>query len=377
MQVSGTGIDSGKTKAITVSIVDYAITTSFDSIPTTIGWNQTSAIPFRFWINPDDFGKIWMSTQSLATISKIHVSVSARWLNGTHPAVPAGDITMLIATNGTLQTLGYYRIVLQAPPAFNANATADYSLEFNITAWYDRSGTVIPLYRNITVIRSVEITKVPSASLLGATDEGGSPASSVLQQVAVGANVTFYVQYIAGSNVTFSVQGATGSLLPSWKDISMIEVSPGLYKGTITGLAEGTYKVLVHADPGSSSNYNAADLDLSLSVAPSIPWLFMIILAGLAVAVALAMSKVVSHFKVPRLVRVIDSTIEQLGKTKSIQNVAVVRSLEDILDDETKDAWAAIGLESPYRSKANKAAPATSAPKKATGEKNADYKEVK
>jgi hypothetical protein len=297
-------------------------------------------------------------------------------LNGTNPALPSGDITVLVSINGSLQTLGYFRVMLQAPAAFNANTTANYALEFNITAWYDRSGTPIPLYRDITIVREIKITKVTSDNILGAADSIGNPASPVLPQFASGANITFYVRYIPGSNVTFSVQDASGTLLSSWLNTPMTEVEPGLYKGTISNLVDGTYKVIVHADPGAASNYEAADLDLTISIALSFPWLFIIIMAGLAVAVALVMSKVRGHFKVPRLVRVIDVTIGQLGKEKPIPNIAVVRSLEEQLDDETKDVWVALGIESPYHSKTKKTTDAASLPKKGAGNKNADYKEV-
>jgi hypothetical protein len=174
MQVSGTGIDSGKTKDITLNIVDYNILASFDSIPVEVGWNQTAGIPFLFSITPDDFGKIWMGNQDAATMSNIHVNITVKWLNGTRQPV---DIIMQRPVNGTLLELGYYKVVLRALEEFNANETASYALEFNVTAWYNRAGTFIPLYNSISIVKEVNITKIDTDSLLGAANEDGTKKS--------------------------------------------------------------------------------------------------------------------------------------------------------------------------------------------------------
>ncbi|MBN2153171.1 MAG: hypothetical protein JW839_17085, partial [Candidatus Lokiarchaeota archaeon] len=371
---SGPGIDSSKTKNITVSIVDYALQTSFTSIPQSVGWNQTATQTYGFWVNPDDFGKIWLGSQDVPTVSNIHINVTARWLNGTQPIVPAGDITGVIGVDASLQTLGYFTVVLKAPAELNANEAMLYSLRFNVTAWYNRSGTVIPLFRSVAVDQAVNITRIDSTLL--PADESGNVVSKALPQVETGASITFHVTYLAGATVTFSVVDASGATVSGLVDVPMDEVSTGLYRGTISGLADGTYTVVVHADPGASSNYRDAYLDLSVSVAQSFPWMFIIVVAAVAVALALVLSKAVRYYKVPRLVRIMDATIGQLGKEKSIQNVAIVRSLDDQLNDETKDAWAALGIESPYRPKAKKATEGAPAPKKGAAEGSTGYKEV-
>jgi hypothetical protein len=375
LQASGMGIDSSKTKNISISIVDYDLETSFTSIPLSVGWNQTSLQSYGFWVNPDDFGKIWLGNQNASTASNIQLVVTARWLNGSQPVVSSGDITEVIGVDAALQTLGYFTVALKAPAELNANEATLYSLRFNVTAWYNRSGTIIPLFTSAAVVQGVNITRI--GSNVQPADASGNVISDVLPQFETGANITFYVKYLPGATVSYSVKDASGAFVAGHIDVPMVEISTGLYLGTIAGLADGSFKIVVHADPGASSNYRDAYLDISISIAPSFPWLFIIIVAGLAVALALVMSKLVGYYKVPRLVRVIDATIGQLGKEKNIQNVVIVRSLEDQLNDETKDAWTALGIESPYRPKAKKTTEAAPALKKGASEKNAEYKEVK
>ncbi|MHA1699189.1 MAG: hypothetical protein ACTSWN_10155, partial [Promethearchaeota archaeon] len=354
LQVNGSGIDISKTENISINIVQYGITASFDSIPTEVGWNESAEINYMFWINPDDFGKIWLSSQSDAVISNIHVNVSVTWLNGSIP-IPQENIINNISVSGSLQTLGFYVVEVNAPASLHANLTDDYQIEFNITAWYDRNGTILPIFDQLHVVKNITITKVSSSGFIGITDEEGNPASTALEQVTVGESITFYIDYLPGSNVTFSIKNESGDYLSEYTNISMTEITPGRYMAVVEGLSSGTYQIEVYADPGEDSDYMSATLSLSVSVAQPFPWMALLFVAGAAVALSISGYKIISYYRIPRMVRIIDLTISDLRRKKTIKTTKVVRSLNEILRDEVKDAFGVLGIKSPnYRLEGSK-----------------------
>ncbi|MHA1889742.1 MAG: hypothetical protein ACTSYS_02030, partial [Promethearchaeota archaeon] len=345
LQVFGTGIDTSKTKNITINIVQYNIVTRFESIPTKVGYNQTSETPFSFWIDPDDFGKIWMAEQDAATIGNIHIEVSAGWINDSI-SIPSSLINNTISINATLQTLGFYIIQLVAPPQLDANETFDYQIEFTINASYNRSGTFLPIFKNVTIVKNMTITKVSSSNMLGRVDESGNELGNVLPVINPSSNLTFYVDYLPGSNVTFSVKGESG-YIEGYINVSMVEVSSGKYQGIISKIPAGAYDIEIVADPGADSNYEPARMTLILSVQTPTPWMMITMIAAIAAVAAIAGYRAVSYLKTPKLVRIIDATINTIERNRKIKNAKIVRSLNDILSEEIGKEWDILGLQPP------------------------------
>ena len=370
LQVNGTGIDSSKTKNVSINIVSYDITADFKQIPSSVGWNQTSPTGYVFALSPDDFGKIWLSDQDSSVESNININITATWINGTGILIPASDISSTTGVSVSTASLGNYAIEVTAPELFNANGSADYIIQFNITAWYDRSGTNLPIFNNLVVNQSIEITKISSSTLLNpSNEEGGSGSQTIVNPP--GENVTLYISYISGANVTLTIKDANDQEVTGYVDLSMNEVSSGLYTASLSGLPAGGYTVVITADPGANSNYEQATIDLSLTIETPFPWLFVIMAAAAAVVVALVAYKAISYYRIPKLVRVIDATISALRKEKN-------RDLNDIFKSQVEEEWTSLGLPVPdYVAKKDKPAPESNQPK-TIGKKDVpkSYKEV-
>ncbi|MHA1997181.1 MAG: hypothetical protein ACTSU9_03625, partial [Promethearchaeota archaeon] len=332
-----------KTKDVDINIVRYNMTIRFEAIPSQVIFGEDPRDSYVFWVDPDDFGKIWMSKQDDTTLSYITVTVDAAWKNTT-VSIPIDPTNITMGTvSRALQTLGNYSVLVDAPDALSIG---NYSIEFNISAWYDDGGSgVYSIFENVTVSKNITITKADSSNMLV------SELGQVLPRLSTVDNMTFSVLYIPGSNVTYSILDANSQPIAGRVNLPMVETpinsTHSNYTATIDPLSEGDYIIRVTADPGADSNYFSTVKDLSLSVYKPFPFATVILIAMAAAVGGIVAVRAGSYLKIPKLVRIINATIATIDRGKKIKNPVIVRGLEEILNDTLEDEWALLGLKRP------------------------------